>query len=71
RKLHQLAFKPLLRPLGNARKLFVAPDGQLALVPFTALHDGRRSPAGAYDFTSLTSGRDLLPRPGEIPPGGQ
>jgi len=68
RKLYQLAFKPLLPLLGKTRKLFVAADGQLALVPFAALHDGHGFLADAFDVTYLTSGRDLLPRPGPEAP---
>jgi len=68
RKLYQLAFKPLLPLLGSVHKLFVAADGQLAVVPFAALHDGRRFLADAFDITYLTSGRDLLPRPGTAAP---
>jgi CHAT domain-containing protein len=66
-KLHRLAFKPLLPLLGNTRKVFLAPDGQLSLVPFAALHDGRSFLADTFDFTYLTSGRDILPPPGDIP----
>ncbi|HYV45079.1 MAG TPA: CHAT domain-containing tetratricopeptide repeat protein [Myxococcaceae bacterium] len=66
RQMYRLAFQPLLRVLGTTRKVFLAPDGQLSLVPFDALHDGRRFLAEAFDFTYLTSGRDLLPRPAEI-----
>jgi len=68
RKLYQLAFKPVLPLLGNAQKVFLAPDSQLALVPFGALHDGHRFLADAFDFTYLTSGRDLLPRSDDIAP---
>jgi CHAT domain-containing protein/lipopolysaccharide biosynthesis regulator YciM len=60
--LYQLAFRPLLPLLGKARHLFLSPDGQLAQVPFDALHDGRQFLAESFDFTYLTSGRDLLPR---------
>ncbi|HYI03238.1 tetratricopeptide repeat protein, partial [Hyalangium sp.] len=67
--LFSRAFKPLLPLLGNVRRIFLAPDGQLGLVPFAALHDGRRHLVDAYDFTYLTSGKDLLPRPEDIPPG--
>jgi len=66
-KLYQLVFKPLQSALGDSRKIFLAPDGELALVPFAALHDGRRFLVDAYDFAYLTSGRDLLARPGNIP----
>jgi CHAT domain-containing protein/Tfp pilus assembly protein PilF len=66
--LHQLAFQPLLSLLGETRRLFLSPDGQLALVPFAALHDGNQFLVEAFDFTYLTSGKDLLPRPVESVP---
>jgi CHAT domain-containing protein/tetratricopeptide (TPR) repeat protein len=61
--LYALAFRPLLPLLGDVRRLFIAPDGQLGLVPFDVLHDGRGSLTEFFEFTYLTSGRDLLPRP--------
>ncbi|HEY8206187.1 MAG TPA: CHAT domain-containing tetratricopeptide repeat protein [Myxococcaceae bacterium] len=67
-RLYTLAFQPLLPLLGEVRRVFLAPDGQLALVPFAALHDGRRFLVDTFDFTYLTSGKDLLPRPEDIPP---
>jgi CHAT domain-containing protein/tetratricopeptide (TPR) repeat protein len=60
--LYQLAFQPLLPLLGKAHHLFLSPDGPLALVPFAALHDGHQFLVDAFDFTYLTSGKDLLPR---------
>jgi CHAT domain-containing protein/Tfp pilus assembly protein PilF len=60
--LYQLAFRPLLPLLGTTRRLFLSPDGQLALVPFAALHDGDQFLVDTFDFTYLTSGKDLLPR---------
>ena len=67
--LYQLAFQPLLPLLGNTHRLFLSPDGQLALVPFAALHDGQRFLVDAFDFTYLPSGKYLLPQPpGERPP---
>jgi CHAT domain-containing protein/Tfp pilus assembly protein PilF len=66
--LYQLAFQPLLPLLGKTRRLFVSPDGQLALVPFAALHDGHHFLADTFDVTYLTSGKDLLPRPQETAP---
>ncbi|RKH74801.1 CHAT domain-containing tetratricopeptide repeat protein [Corallococcus aberystwythensis] len=63
RALHDLAFRPLLPLLGNTRRLFVSPDGHLSLVPFAALHDGREFLVDTWDFTYLTSGKDLLRRP--------
>ncbi|SET32865.1 CHAT domain-containing tetratricopeptide repeat protein [Stigmatella erecta] len=66
--LYQLAFQPLLPLLGKTRRLFLSPDGQLALVPFAALHDGHQFLADTFDFTYLTSGKDLLPRHQETAP---
>jgi CHAT domain-containing protein/Tfp pilus assembly protein PilF len=68
--LYQLAFQPLLPLLGETRRLFLSPDGQLALVPFAALHDGRQFLVETFDFTYLTSGKDLLPPPAETVPTG-
>jgi CHAT domain-containing protein len=68
RALYRLAFQPLLPLLGETRRLFLSPDGQLALVPFAALHDGQQFLVDSFDFTYLTSGKDLLPRPVETTP---
>ncbi|HVG64288.1 MAG TPA: CHAT domain-containing protein, partial [Hyalangium sp.] len=61
--LYRRAFQPLLQHLGKSRQLFLAPDGQLNLVPFAALHDGHRFLVDTFDITYLTSGKELLPRP--------
>ncbi|HEX8698829.1 MAG TPA: CHAT domain-containing tetratricopeptide repeat protein [Myxococcaceae bacterium] len=66
--LYQLAFRPLLPLVGKIRRLFLSPDGQLALVPFASLHDGRQFLVESFDFTYLTSGKDLLPRSQEKGP---
>jgi CHAT domain-containing protein len=66
--LYQLAFQPLLPLLGKTRRLFLSPDGQLSLVPFAALHDGQRFLIDTFDFSYLTSGKDLLPRAQETAP---
>lgn len=68
--LYTSVFRPLLPRLGTVRRLFVAPDGWLALVPFTELYDGERFLSDAFDITQLTSGRELLPGP-EGPPRKQ
>ncbi|ADO69323.1 Tetratricopeptide repeat family protein [Stigmatella aurantiaca DW4/3-1] len=60
--LYQRVFQPLLPLLGSTRRLFLSPDGQLSLIPFSALHDGKGFLLDAFDFTYLTSGRELLPR---------
>jgi CHAT domain-containing protein/Tfp pilus assembly protein PilF len=66
--LYKRVFLPLVPHLGKAQRLFLSPDGQLALVPFAALHDGSRFLVDALDITYLTSGKDLLPRSEESPP---
>ncbi len=67
--LYQLVFQPLLPLLDDTRHLFLSPDGQLALVPFAALHDGHQFLVDAFDFTYVSSGRSLLPRLQErVPP---
>jgi tetratricopeptide (TPR) repeat protein len=66
--LYELAFKPLLPLLGETRRLFLSPDGQLSLVPFAALHDGHQFLVDTYDFTYLTSGKELLPRSQDVAP---
>ncbi|HZI16651.1 MAG TPA: CHAT domain-containing protein, partial [Myxococcus sp.] len=66
--LYQLAFQPLLPLLGDTRRLFLSPDGQLALVPFAALHDGHQFLVDTFDLTYVPSGRSLLPRPEEAAP---
>ncbi len=67
-ELHRLAFQPLRPLLGTTHRLLFSPDGQLGLVPFAALHDGRRFLLDSVDFTYLTSGRELLPRPQDTLP---
>ncbi|WP_309890016.1 CHAT domain-containing tetratricopeptide repeat protein, partial [Archangium sp.] len=60
---YKRVFRPLVPLLGKTRRLFLSPDGQLALVPFAALHDGKRFLVDAFDIIHLTSGKDLLRRP--------
>jgi CHAT domain-containing protein/Tfp pilus assembly protein PilF len=50
--------------LGEFRRLLIAPDGQLNLVPFAALVDRQgRYLVERYSISYLTSGRDLLRPP--------
>jgi CHAT domain-containing protein len=67
-ELYRLAFKPLLPALGTTRRLALSTDGQLSLVPFAALHDGRRFLVDTFHLSYRTSGKDLLPRPGSSIP---
>ena len=62
------AFSPLMPLLaGKAQQVFLAPDGQLALIPFAALHDGGDFLLERWNFTYLTSGQELLRRAAEPP----
>ncbi|WNG31878.1 tetratricopeptide repeat protein [Cystobacter fuscus] len=67
-ELYKSAFHPLLPLLGSTRRILLSPEGQLGLVPFAALHDGKDILLDSFDFTYLTSGRELLPRPQESAP---
>lgn len=70
RELRALAFDPLRRALGHARRLLIAPDGALTRLPFGVLPDGRgRHLADGYRFSYLSTGRDVV-RFGEAPRGG-
>lgn len=61
RDLYVKVFAPIQRELGSAKELFIAPDGNLNLLPFEVL----QGPDGKfliedYTFYYLGSGRDLL-----------
>jgi CHAT domain-containing protein len=61
RALFDRAFKGLVAKLGQTRRVLVAPDGLLNLVPFGAVVDGGgRHLVRRFNFSYLTSGRDLL-----------
>jgi CHAT domain-containing protein/Tfp pilus assembly protein PilF len=61
RRVDRLVMQPLRPLLGVTRRVFVAPDGQLNLLPFAALVDERNQYLiHRYVFSYLTSGRDLL-----------
>ncbi|HEY7077246.1 MAG TPA: CHAT domain-containing protein, partial [Solirubrobacteraceae bacterium] len=60
---------PLLPAVGDARRLLIAPDGDLATLPFAVLPMPEGHVADRFELTNLTSGRDLL-RPSEPPPAG-
>ena len=61
RALDALIMQPVRERLGDARRLFVSPDGPLNLAPLHALIDEQgRYLIENYSFTYLTSGRDLV-----------
>jgi CHAT domain-containing protein len=61
RELDQRLMQPVRALLGDAQQVLISPDGQLNLVPFAALIDERgKFLLERYDFSYLTSGRELL-----------
>jgi CHAT domain-containing protein len=71
RDLYDRLAAPLESHLDGVRTVWVAPDGVAVQIPFGALidPDGRYWVEG-YEFTYLTSGRDLLLSNSAPPPGG-
>jgi len=67
-RLHPLAFKPLQPVLKNVKHLYLATDGHLGLVPFEVFHDGQKFLVDDFEFTYLTSGKELLRNPGAPSP---
>ena len=61
--VYQRIMVPLLPALKMVRKVYLALDGSLNAVPFDALHDGHSYLTDEWQFTYLTSGRDLLLEP--------
>ncbi len=61
RAVDKKVMQPVRALAGDATHLLVSPDGQLNLIPFEALVDEQEHYlVENYDFTYLTSGRDLL-----------
>jgi CHAT domain-containing protein/tetratricopeptide (TPR) repeat protein len=61
REVDERVMRPVRRLTGNARHLFLSPDGALNLLPFAALVDEKNKYlVESYTLTYLTSGRDLL-----------
>ncbi len=68
KELYALTIKKIEPALGGTRRVLLAPDGALNLVPFAALVDERgKFLVETMEFSYLTSGRDLLR---QIGPGG-
>ena len=65
RELGRLLLSPLAARLGRARRIIVAPDGELWLVPFAALRDAAGTPLLARaDVTVTDHAFDLASSPG-------
>jgi tetratricopeptide (TPR) repeat protein len=64
RRLGELLWAPLVKVLREKKRLFLAPDGQLAILPFEALRlDDGRFLIEEYHVSYLNSCRDVMPRP--------
>jgi CHAT domain-containing protein/tetratricopeptide (TPR) repeat protein len=66
--LHATVIGPLLPLVDDPARVFLAPDSDLFEVPFDALplEDGRRL-ADVWEITYLTTGRELLRTPEQLP----
>jgi CHAT domain-containing protein/Tfp pilus assembly protein PilF len=63
RALDELVMRPVRALLDGATRVLVSPDGALNVIPFAAFIDEEgRFLIERFDFTYLTSGRDLLRR---------
>ncbi|MEM8719516.1 MAG: tetratricopeptide repeat protein [Cyanobacteria bacterium P01_G01_bin.39] len=61
RELDKLLMKPIRQLLGDQTNILISPDGVLNLIPFEALVDeNNQYLVENFNFTYLTSGRDLL-----------
>jgi hypothetical protein len=61
RKVDELVMQPVRSLLGDAQKLFVAPDGALSVISFAELIDERGdSLSKRYVVSLVKSGRELL-----------
>ncbi|MDX1523886.1 MAG: tetratricopeptide repeat protein, partial [Anaerolineae bacterium] len=60
-KLHAVIFDPLLPTLGDCRRLFLSPDGDLSRLPFEILptDDGHRL-IDDFQISYVNAGRDVL-----------
>jgi CHAT domain-containing protein len=61
RTVDEKVMQPVRSLLGNTRRLMIAPDGSLNLIPFAALVDEKNQYLiERYSISYLTTGRDLL-----------
>jgi CHAT domain-containing protein len=68
RALDERVTRPIRDKLGDARTLYLAPDGALNLIPFEALRDEQGHYAiERWSISYLTSGRDFLRFPFHAP----
>jgi len=65
--LYAAVMRPIVEKLGSTDLLIIGPAGDLSLIPFGALHDGKQYLIEKYDLRYVTTGRDLLPPPATPP----
>ncbi len=59
--LRKAIFDPLTKAIGNSKRIFLAPDGDLTKIPFEVLPiDNRKYLLDEYHFSYLSTARDLL-----------
>ncbi len=61
RRLYELVIAPIRKAIGEKKTLYIAPDGDLNLIPFDAFQDETgQYLLEKYQINYLSSGRDLL-----------
>lgn len=63
KKVSELVIKPAAGALAGRGRIYIAPDGQLSLVPFAVLSDDKGLLIDHFELSYLTSGRDFTRRP--------
>jgi CHAT domain-containing protein len=68
--LYWMVFAPLKKTIGNARQIFLSPDGSLNLIPFEILtDDDGKYLIDSYKFDYVSAGRDITTFGLETPKG--
>ena len=60
-RLYQLIFQPIEKFIGNNTIIYLSPDGELNLIPFSVLKNGEdKYLIEKYQFNYLSCGRDIV-----------
>jgi CHAT domain-containing protein len=60
RALYEKVFAPLEATLGATKRIYLAPDGDLSILPFDSLWDGKKYLVESRELAYLSTGRDLI-----------
>jgi CHAT domain-containing protein len=61
KQLYSMVFAPIKMQLGNVKRIFISPDGDLNLIPFEILQSpDNRFLIEDYEFNYLSAGRDIV-----------